>query len=55
MTEIGDMPPVRALAALAALLLALAACAPATTYPVSGEPCDPDDPVRDVANCIPPR
>jgi hypothetical protein len=55
MTEIGHRPPVRTLGALAALLLALAACTQPTTYPVSGAPCDPDDPVQDVANCIPPR
>lgn len=36
-----------ALALLA--LLALAACATAPeTYPVSGEPCSPDDPVQDI-------
>lgn len=55
MTEIGHGRPVRALATLAALLLALAACTQPDTYPVSGEPCDPDDPVQDMADCIPPR
>lgn len=43
-------------AALAALLT-LAGCdpEPATTYPISGEECAPDDPVRDLdaADCAP--
>ncbi|MCR9085332.1 MAG: hypothetical protein NXH97_01165 [Rhodobacteraceae bacterium] len=38
--------------ALAALLV-LPGCdpEPATTYPVTGEECGPDDPVRELANC----
>ena len=55
MTDTEDAPPIRTRAALLALLLALAACTQTTTYPVSGAPCDPDDPAGDIANCIPPR
>jgi hypothetical protein len=45
----------RAVPALAALLLALAGCAETGTYPITGEPCGPDDPVGDVraGECIP--
>jgi len=41
---------------LALVLLALAACTTdPVTYPVSGEPCSPDDPVQDidVVRCTP--
>ena len=44
-------------ALLLALLAAAAACTPAETYPLSGRPCGPDDPVQDIRarECIPPR
>ena len=44
-------------ALLLALLAAVAACTETVTYPVSGLPCDPDDPVQTIraGECIPPR
>lgn len=42
--------------ALTALVALLSACAPAAgTYPISGEECGPDDPVKtlDASDCIP--
>ncbi|WP_199533364.1 hypothetical protein [Rhodovulum sp. 12E13] len=43
-------------ALLLALLVASAACTRTETYPVSGRPCGPDDPVQDIraGECIPP-
>lgn len=43
--------------AAAALVLGLAACATPETYPVSGEECNPDDPVQsfEAADCLPPQ
>lgn len=45
-------PAFLACLALAALLV-LPGCdpEPATTYPITGEECGPDDPVRELANC----
>lgn len=43
-------------ALLAALVVALSACATEPeSYPLSGEPCDPDDPVRsvEISECMP--
>jgi hypothetical protein len=53
--EIAMTGPFRALS-LSALLAALAACAQTETYPVTGRPCGPDDPVQDIQAglCIPP-
>lgn len=36
------------------MLVALVACEPAQTYPISGEACGPDDPVQslDAADCV---
>ncbi|MGO4915362.1 hypothetical protein [Pseudogemmobacter sp. W21_MBD1_M6] len=41
---------------LAFSILSLAGCATNGTYPVSGEVCRPDDPVKqlDASDCLPP-
>ncbi|WP_299360330.1 hypothetical protein [uncultured Paracoccus sp.] len=51
------MKPV-AIAVLLSSLLVLTACGEAevTNYPMSGEPCSPDDPVQtmEASDCVPP-
>ena len=49
------MHPLKLVAALAVALL-IAACTDTGTYPVSGEECGPDDPVKslDARDCLPP-
>lgn len=48
----------KTLTALLALLtlLAVAGCTPPETYPISGERCEPGDPVQgmDASDCMPP-
>lgn len=46
----------RALLLFPVLAAALLACSAPGTYPISGEECDPDDPVQglDASDCIPP-
>lgn len=43
------------LAASALAFLSLAACTEGDTYPISGEECGPNDPVKDLnaADCLP--
>ena len=46
----------RSLALILAATLALAACTAPDTYPITGEACGPEDPVKelDASDCLPP-